>query len=188
MEKSLLAIALVFIITPLGQFLLSPLMTLTGVYQYLSPMLLVYTPNDKRYDLHNGTSFDYMFAYGKQNGGLSWQNQLLKYYLEGLLRVIQEIEENKLPETVEVRGSSYFFSSRTAESLGFEVQSTGGAEKFNILINYVDLVWMYSLSKGRLRFPRLKEVKTASTTGKNLIAKKQKIVQIKQFLDSRVAN
>jgi hypothetical protein len=185
MQYSLFAVLLIFVITPIGQFLVSPFLKLTGVYKYLSPMLLVYAPNKKRYDLHNGTSFDYLFNYRKKDGGLNWQHQLLRYYLDGLLAIIEEIEEDRLPESIEVRGSSYFFSERTANKLGFETTRTGGSEKLNLLINYVDLVWMYSLAKGGIYFPRLANIKTATTTGKKLRAKKAELLRLKNYLVKR---
>ncbi len=179
---------LIFLYVPAFQFLLSPLFTLIGMYKYLSPMLLAYAPNPKKYDLHNGTSFDYLFLYQKGTRGYLWQSILLKYYLDGLLAIVQELEEEKIPESIVIRGSSYFFSERTAQKLGFELRSTGFAEKLNIIANYLDLLWMYSLSKGRLRFPRLNNVKTAQTTGANLKEKKEELLNLKFFIEHRISS
>jgi hypothetical protein len=181
----LLAILLIFIITPIMQFLIAPLMKLTGVYQYLSPMLLVYSPSEKKYDLHNGTSFDYLFLYQNTNSGLTWQNRMRGYYMTGLLAIIDKVEIGELPDTVEVRGSSYFLSEQTTKRLGFQSKSTGAAEKLNILINYLDLVWMYSLSKRKLSFPKLKNIKTVSTTRAMLLKNKEQFLKIKHFLEGR---
>jgi hypothetical protein len=185
MQISLFAISLIFIVTPLGQLFISPFMKLTGVYKYLSPMLLVYAPNKKRYDLHNGTSFDYLFIFRKHRGGKKWQNELLLYYIDGILEIINEIDDKKIPESIELRGSSYFFSERTAEKFGFESNKTGISEKLNILINYIDIIWMYSLSKGRICFPKIADIRTASTTGNKLKEKKQELLKMKEYLKSR---
>ena len=186
MESSLFAILLIFIVTPLGQFSISPLMKLTGIYKYVSPMLLIYAPNKKRYDLHNGTSFDYLFTFLGNTKGLNWQHKLLLFYIDGLLEIVNEVNENKIPETIEIRGSSYFFSDRTAQKLGFELTKTGIFEKLNIIVNYIDLIWMYSLAKGGIQFPKLSGIKTATTTGAQLKGKQKELLQLRGILKNRI--
>lgn len=187
-SKSNLFFLLLFLYVPVFQFLLAPFFTLVGMYKYLSPMLLVYSPSNKKYDLHNGTSFDYLFLYQKGTRGYVWQSILLKNYLDGLLAIIQELEEEKIPDIIVIRGSSYFFSERTAQKLGFELRSTGLAEKLNIIANYLDLLWMYSLSKGKMSFPKLNNVKTAQTTGARLRERKGELLKLRSVIGQRVAS
>jgi len=99
--------------------------------------------------------------------------------------IVRKIEYNEIPETIEVRGSSYFFSATTASKLGFNITGSGIFEKSNIMLNCLDLFWMYSLSKGRLVLPRLHEVKTVSTSGAILTEKKEVLLQLQSFLNKQ---
>lgn len=168
-------LSIVFI-APFMQFLATPLLTLAGVYKYLSPMLLAYMPTSLRYDLHNGTSFDYLFIMRNHQSGRNLRHQLLKYYLEGLLAIVDKIESGDISENVIVRGSSYFFSEGTAKKLGFDVRKANFLEQLNIAINYLDLLWMYSLAHGKITFPKLNRIKTAEIKG-NTLLKHQEILQ-----------
>jgi hypothetical protein len=184
-DNLFLMILSVFLVVPIIQFLFTPFFTLIKVYQYLSPMLLVFGATPERYDLHNGTSFDYLFVYRNTKAGMNWQNKLLACFMEGLLVIIDRIESGELPETIEVRGSSYFLSDATIKRLGFESKATGWGEKLNLLVNYLDLMWMYSLSKGRLAYPNLKNIKTITTTGGELVRQKEQFQRMKNFLENR---
>jgi hypothetical protein len=181
MVKNPLWIFLVFVLVSLQHLLLTPWIKLSETYEYLSPMLLVFKPNEKEYDLHNGTSFDYLFVMLGVKVGAPLRNKLLAYYFEGLLKVIERLEEGKIPPTVLIKGSSYFFSERTAKRLGFEVFETDASVRFNIVLNYLDLTWMYSLSRGKLSFPKIKGVQTAQITGEKLLLQKATLERYYQY-------
>ncbi len=175
----------IFLLAPFMQFFMTPLFTIIGVYKYLSPMLLVYNPTEKKHDLHNGTSFDYLLNMRSAKAGNAARYQLLKYYMQGLLNIIDKVEKKDLPGTVMVRGSSYFFSDRTAKRLGFKLKATGLDEKFNILLNYIDLFWMYSFAHGKWRLPNLKAIKTAEISGKDLLKQKDKIQHLLHYFNKK---
>ena len=185
MSVHILFILAAFIVVPFFQFLATPFFTLTKIYTYLSPMLLVYAANKKTYDLHNGTGFDLMMTKGDTPSGLEWRHRVLKYYIEGFLKIIDKLENKELPETLEVRGSSYFFNDQTAERLGFKIKETPIHEKLNIYLNYLDLIWMYSVSKGQLSLPKVTDVKTVSTTGSELVKQKEQFLSLLKHLKRR---
>ncbi len=164
-----------FVILPFGQFGFSPLMKLTGVHTYYSPMLLSYMANDKQIDLHSGTSFDYLFVMRGYKPGTEFRNKLLAFQLEGLINIITRIETGKIPEAVTIAGTSYFFSERTIKKLGFQSVKPAAFYRFNLLANFIDITWMYSLSKGQLAFPKLLDAKKAQISGADLVKSKAAI-------------
>jgi hypothetical protein len=170
---------LLFILyVPIGQFASAPLFTLAGTYTYYSPMLLGYNANAKQIDLHSGGSFDYLFVMRQYKAGVETRNALLIYYLEGLLHIISLIENKSVPDTVNIVGTSYFFNQRTLQRMGFEVQTPSLFCRLNLLINFIDLTWLYSVSKGRFAIPKLWKVKKASVSGLKLLASKQALEEL----------
>ena len=164
-----------FVLTPIFQFLFTPLGKLTGMYTYLSPMLLVFGATKEKYDLHLGTSFDIWWVMRGVPAGRPWRMATLAYILKGLLTIIDRIESGALPPTIKITGSSYFFSNRTAAKLGFKTSKASTFVVVNIIFNYIDLFWMYSVASGSIRLPQLTNIKMAETTGAQLVAHKTKI-------------
>jgi hypothetical protein len=163
---------------PISQFLFTPIYKLTGGYTYYSPMLLGYMANDKQIDLHSGTSFDYLFVLRKIKSGTSLRNRIMLYHLEGLLKLIQSIENKDIPVTVNIIGTSYFFNDRTLANLGFQLEKATLFYRINLLINFIDLFWMYSLSKGRIEIPAVWNAKKARINGEILLLQKIKLERL----------
>ncbi len=170
---------------PIAQFATTPLFKLLGVYTYYSPMLLGYMANKKLIDLHSGSSFDYLWVMRKFKAGVDTRNRLLLYYLEGLIHIIEQIENGRIPNTVVITGTSYFFKEKTLHRLGFEFKNPSLSYRINLLANFIDLTWMYSVSQGKLQFPKLWKVKKASTTGGILFEHKEMIIDLYRKLSIR---
>ena len=176
-----------FLYVPVSQFLFTPIYTLTGGYTYYSPMLLGYMANDTQIDLHSGTSFDHLFVLRKYPSGTPLRNRILLYHLEGLLHLIHLIEEQRIPESVNIVGTSYFFNDRTLLKLGFQIEKASLFYRINLLINGIDLFWMYSLSQGKLAIPTLWDAKKASIQGNQLVQSKSKLHALYQHLQAKQA-
>lgn len=115
--------------------------------------------------------------------GAPWRKKVLSFYIEGLLHIVAKIEKKEVPGTVVIKGSSYFFSDRTVERLGFELGKTELFERFNLLLNVVDLTWQYSLAHGKFILPNVLKVQTAKITGERLVEQKMKLESLYQFLN-----
>lgn len=178
---------LLFIIyVPIAQFSFTPFYKLVGVYRYYSPMLLGYMANDQQIDLHSGASFDYLFVMRKYKTGIEFRNRLLLYYLEGILKIIQLIENNNIPKSVNIVGTSYFINERTINKMGFQSVKPSLFYRLNLFINIIDLIWMNSFSQGKFSIPKLWNVKKATISGAKLIENKNLIENIYVNLKSRM--
>ena len=172
-------IYLLFIVyIPVGQFSSTPFFKLIGIYRYYSPMLLGYMANDRQIDLHSGGSFDYMIVMRKYKAGIEMRNRLMMFHLEGLVNLIHLIENKSIPETVNIVGTSYFFNDRTLRKMGFEIVNPSLFYRLNLFTNFIDILWMYSLSQGKLSIPKLWNAKKASIMGIQLIENKNLIEEL----------
>jgi len=169
---------------PLAHFALTPILTLLGVYKYYSPLLLVYSPNAVKYDIHMGTSFDYLWVMHWHDRGLKARKKIWSYFLEGLVNIMEEIEAGRLPETVKIEGTSYFFSAKTAQRLGFVLEKPSFSYRVNLVINYIDLWWMYSFAQNRVAFPKVFNARKAVISGKDLVQRKAQFEKLIQRLQN----
>ena len=177
---------LLFIIyVPIGQLAFTPIFSLIGVYKYYSTMLLGYMANDRQIDLHSGGSFDYLFVMRRYRAGIEIRYKLLLYHIEGLIKIIELIEKKSIPETVSIVGTSYFFNDRTLSKMGFEIVNPSIFYRLNLFINFIDLIWMYSLSQGKLSIPKLWNAKKAIISGAKLIESKMIIQDLYDKMKNR---
>ncbi len=110
--------------------------------------------------------------------GNELRNRILSFHLEGLLNIITKIENDEIPKTVLIFGTSYFFNERTIKKLGFESNKPTFFYKLNLYVNFIDLIWMYSISKGKFSIPKLGFAKKVSIEGGNLIKRKEIIEEL----------
>ena len=59
--------------------------------------------------------------------------------------------------------------------MGFDIENPSLFYRLNLFINFMDLIWMYSLSKGKLSIPKLWNAKKASISGAKLVESKKAI-------------
>ena len=182
-----IAYLLFFVYIPIGQFSFTPFFTLLGVYRYYSPMLLGYMSSNTQVDLHSGGSFDYLFVMRNYKSGVELRNRLLLFQLEGLKKIIQLIEDKAVPESVNIVGTSYFFSDRTAKKIGFELIDPSLFYRINLFANFLDLVWMYSLSQGKWAIPKVWKAKKVQITGQKLLENKGQLEALYDKLSSKIA-
>ena len=62
--------------------------------------------------------------------------------------------------------------------MGFEIINPSLFYRLNLFVNFIDLIWMYSLSKGKFSIPNIWNAKKASITGINLIESRKGIEEL----------
>lgn len=185
-RQNIYAVLFIFYV-PIGQFSSTPFFKLIGVYRYYSPMLLGYMANNIQIDLHSGGSFDYLFVMGKYRKGIKLRNQLLRFQIEGLLEIVHQIERGQIPSTVNIIGTSYFFNERTIKKMGFETEQPTLFYRLNLFVNFIDLFWMYSLSKGKISIPKVWEAKKLRISGHKLLENKDLLYKLQnKMLDVKL--
>lgn len=160
----LLLIPLYFVF---AQLLDIPFGHLRGTLIHYSPMLIV-QPISGTWHLHTTTLFDQLFALPHKDPKLSNQQQTLIWILDGFLDLIEDLKDKP---NIPLVGTTHFLSPRRAKKLGFTIQAAGVGSKFILIINYLNLVLSMSITKGRLRFPKLDQVRRFEISAADLISK-----------------
>jgi hypothetical protein len=150
-------------------FALTPLLRLTGVFRYHSPMLRSFLPWRRVCDLHTGTFFDYLAHFRWEERGAVAARKMLIYFVEGLVALSEDIESGRVPAEVQIQVTSYFIREETFARYGFQTSRPDASYRLNSLISYFNLVLMYSYARGRLAFPALHLAHRATMTGAELV-------------------
>ncbi len=177
---------LFFLYLFIGQFITAPIFKLSGIYKYYSPMLLGYISNENQIDLHKGSSFDYLFVMRNYKIGIELRNRILLYHLDGLLNIIMKLENGSIPKSVNIIGTSYFFNTRTLNKFGFQLTQASLFYRINLLSNFIDLIWMYSVAQGKFSIPKLWKANKASIIGGKLIESKEIIEELHYKLTTKI--
>ncbi|MEQ8945964.1 MAG: hypothetical protein RIC90_00740 [Balneola sp.] len=171
----------------LAPFFDTPSLKKSGSLIYYSPLFLSEKPKNGTIQIHGGTLFDYVFVIASSMNGKQRTTFIIQQYLEGLLNLIEEKEKNKDDDLL-IRGTSYIVNERTAQRIGFKVIKTDSIQKLILLFNYFNVLISYSIAKGKLSFPKLKETKTFETKLNELIERKELIRNMNEKLKSTIAN
>ena len=157
------------------QLSITPAFRLLGIYRYHSPMLKVTIRTSRVYEIHGGTNFDYLLNLRWRDRGPVAARRVMTLYLEGLLDIADRVDEGTLPRSILITATSYFFRGESAERLGFTILEPSLRLRLNLVLNLLDLILMYSFTRGRLAFPQILRVRQAVVRGDRLLARRASI-------------
>src|SRR5262252_926888 len=103
------SLALLPVLLSLYQLGIAPAARLAGLYRYHSPMLKATIRTHRFYEVHGGTSFDYLMQLRWKDRGCVAARQVMIQYLEGFLDIARCVEAGEIGESTLISGTSYFF-------------------------------------------------------------------------------
>lgn len=161
---------LLVLFAPFLTFLSTPLLRVTGAFKYYSALFLTFGETPKRFEIHSGLGIDYLLFLRGVPPGKAMKQTVLGFYLQGLLNIAAKVETLPNPAAVKIVGTSWFFSDRSVERMGFTVSRGGWFHLVNLLFNFIELTILNSLTAGRVALPNVFRVKQASMNGQDLLA------------------
>ena len=171
---------------PVYSITFMPILTLIKVADYKSELLFITQDAKKDYDIHFGSLFDCILS-GLFTGSRGKFKDLMLFFLvDGMLEIIHEVETGKIDRGAEIRGSSYFFSERTAHKFGFEPMKMKTSHKYILYLNYLEILLVFSFSKGRFSLPNISDFKSMKTTGERMVDNKKYVEKLHGLLKTKV--
>ena len=160
----------ILIIYRLLRYITTPIFRKTGLYKYYSPMFftLKYMPNV--YELHFGTSWDFLKLQNKN------PKVLLKYLSEGLYNLCNDIESGKIGSNKILKGYIYYFKESTTERFGFHTRHLNFFEIIMFSLNYLELCLLKSIAAKKLSYIPFKNIRIHYCRAEELLIFKSKIL------------
>ncbi len=172
-----LTMPLFFLLVP---FVDTPSGKMSGTLFYYSPLFIVSKQKKGVYQLHGGTLFDYFFIFKWKDRGLKSKKVVFIHLLDGLLNLIEELKSTE--DAVTIKGASYFFNEKTAQSINFTTHPAPAFHKIMMGIHYLAIAISYSFTTGKFALPPLGNLIEMESDKHNLIQQEPVIRRLKNRL------
>ena len=180
MALSLWYLLLFPIVFSLVQFCLTPLLRGLGVFRYYSHFLMANTSDTSLLDLHTGTTFDFILHFSIKDSGSRSRNFIITEILNGLLRIIHDIENGTIHANQKIVAAPYFVSSRNIYKFGFKEKEPSFLDRVFIVGSFFDILLMYAFTQNKITLPEVWKVKTVEINAWQLAAKKEYLIILKK--------
>jgi hypothetical protein len=153
------------------QYITTPLLRKTGYYTYFSPLFFIMPINKKTYEIHLGTSWDF-FRLNKKKPTV-----FLILLLEGLINLIDSVENKKISPNTVFKAKIHFFKKETLERFGFQVKKFNTFEYLLFIFQYIELFLLKLLVQKSFNPPDIRKVVKVSFSASELVEKKDLLLQ-----------
>lgn len=155
------------------RFITTPILKYLGIYQYHSDLFMTVKVAPKLYEIHLGTSWDFIF-HSRIN-----PTSLKISVLDGLLELCEKIELGKFPADAILKGNPYFLKSSSLSRFGFKERKLNVLEYFLTLLSFLESTILLSLSRRELRFANINNNRIVYIKASELVQHKPMILMLK---------
>lgn len=159
------------------RFATTPLLRWIGYYTYYSPMFFT-MPTPTTLEIHLGTSYDFF----QQN---PTPKLVLKYLAEGLVNFCSAIESGAVDRQRIIKGTVYYINDSTLRQFGFEPCPPNLFQWALFLQNYLEACLLLTLSKRRISFVSLSNVRRVKARSGDLLRYKERYLEYLRYLENR---
>lgn len=152
-----------------------------GNLVYYSPLLLGEKIRNNQLVLHSGCIFDYYFVFDKNHNAQQRKKQVFAAYIDGLLKIINEYEQNPPPQ-ITIKATSYILNPRTAKKVGLTPVTQDAIQTLILYYNYLNLTCSLSMLNRKLTWPKLQKIQTYKGQLDVLIGKKEELLKLHEKL------
>lgn len=170
--KYIFFVFLAIIIYRLLHFLTTPILKKLGIYKYYTPLFLIVPYMPRRYEIHLGTSWDFF-----QLPQIS-PKIYIDYLTQGLLELIEDIENCKIQPDVMFKGCTYYLKIQTMERFGFHSRKLKPYEFLIFLLSYIEVIILHSISNKKITIISFKNLIISTITAQELQQKKNEILKL----------
>ncbi len=178
----ILYIILLVIVWRFVRFITTPLLKWLGFYKYHSPLFMTVQVAPKLYELHLGTSWDFVFRHRINPSSLKIN------VLEGLLILCNKIENGEFPRDVILKGNPYFLKSSSLARFGFKNRKLNWFEYFMTLLSFPESTILLSISRRELKFANINNNRIVYINSTELLTNKPIITLLLQRLKNSPDN
>lgn len=158
-----------------------PSMKKAGRLTYHSSLFLAEKEKDGVIRIHGGTLLDYVFVIDRSLSARQRTAQIFTGYIDGILNLLEFYQGRNLDQ-IKVRGTSYIINEKTANLVGLKKTRNDFIQVVLLIYNYPNLTVSYSLSRGRLSFPRISNINTYEGSLSEIARRRNYLIQLRRKL------
>lgn len=166
--KYLLLVVFLIIIIRLFRFITTPILKFVGFYKYYSPMLMTVPLPFNIYDIHLGTSWDFLRI------SETHPRKMIRFILEGFVNIANDIENGKIKPNKSFRGNTFYLKESTIIRFGFRTRKMNLIETLLFILNYAELCLLNSIYKKRFYLIPTGNIMIVTFNANDILANKRK--------------